>query len=130
MVVAAGDMDILEFRQGPTVKVPIIRGKDRRSNILWEMSFERTDSIMKTKLLRAYSLRKSPHLSTRLCVCLSICLCICLSVFARVCASAYLSVCLCIRHPFSCPYVSIVYCFTAAFLFVWYYWSSVCLSVY
>lgn len=49
-------MDILEFRHGETVKVPIIRGNDRRSNVLWEMSFERHDNIVKTKLLRAYSL--------------------------------------------------------------------------
>lgn len=49
-------MDILEFRNGPTVKVPIIRGRDRGRNVQWEMSFNKLDSIVKTKLLRAYSL--------------------------------------------------------------------------
>lgn len=49
-------MDNLEHRSGPTVKVPIVRGLDPRRNVPWEMSFNKTDGILKTKLLRAYSL--------------------------------------------------------------------------
>lgn len=53
-----GGMTILEFRNGPTVKVPIIGGKELGGTVQWQMSFNKTDGISKTKLLRAYSLRK------------------------------------------------------------------------